>query len=242
VVVLLSAALAALAQQLKDFSTPTPLPSGSTLIVNFLSWGERSTDEGNPANRLAMRLRALELPGVYVETVGHAKHGDVLSFIKAATGRDTKGRCLAEGCREVRLIFYGSGDGSLDLLKTAHELKPLGLHVALAVQVSSEGACGGVIPANVARAAAICLDTNWARHHQQIRAEVPTQTQILANLRLSSEGRWLDISVATPPQKPVASPDVEMRIDPLMWNHVEDFILEELHRAGIPGAPAPPPH
>jgi len=227
------------AQHFKHFSTPTPLPSGSTLILGFLSGNDRGREENRPAIQLAQRLRALELPGVYVETAGSAQRGEALKFIQAAAARDPAGHCLPQGCRDIRIILYGNGDGAAGVVKAARELKTFALPIALLLRVDPPGACGGLIPSSVARAAEACCDDRWARHRQQIRAEDPARTQILANLRYSSEGRWRNISEATPPPEPRFK-DSHLGLDPLLWNHVEDFILDELHRAGIPGAPAPP--
>lgn len=234
---------AVVAQRRKDFTTPTPLPVGSTLIVGFLANYEENGDTTQPDNQLATRLRALSLPGVYVETAGGSSYGKALKLLLAAGGRDSKGRCGPRGCRDVRFIFYGYDHGAAELVKAARRLESLSLPVALAVEITNPAGCTGVIPSNVARAANVCLDQRWADHgRKQVHAEDPAKTQILANLRSSSDGRWLDISEATQLGLKVWSRDPHMEFDPLVWNHVEDFILDELHRAGIPGAPVPPAH
>jgi len=238
---ILALAAPAAAQCKGGFSAPTPLPAGSTLIVGFLAHYEESGDATRPGNQLAARLRALALPGVYVETAGGSSYRKARDLLLAATGRSSKGECGPQGCRDVRLLLYGTEDGSAEMMNVVRKLKSFGVPVALAVEVTSEGRCGGTIPSNVARAANICLDPRWADHgRERIRAEDPARTEILANLRLSSGERWLDISEAAQSQPNVSHPDLHMELDPIVWNHVEDYILEELHRAGIPGAPAPP--
>jgi len=229
------------AQRLKDFTTPTPLPAGSTLIVGFLGGIEKWKDEHRPVNQLAKRLRALGLPGVFVETAEHAHRGDVLKLIEAAAGRISKGRCAAQGCRAVRLILYGHSMGAAGVVKLARDLGQFGLPVALTVQVDSVGASDDLIPPNVARAANLYQSDSWLLHGRtRIRAEDPSHTLILANLRYSYEGKWVDLSDATPPERVAHTRHSEMEFDPQVWNRVEDYILDELHRAGIPGAPAPP--
>jgi hypothetical protein len=224
-----------------DFPTPTPLSSGSTLIVGFLAKYEENGDATQPDNQLATRLRALSLPGVYVQTAGGSSYGKALKLVVAAAGRDPKGRCLPQGCRDVRFIFYGFDRGAAELVKAARKLQSFGLPVALAVEITTPVECEGLIPSNVARAANICLDQRWADHGlKQIRAEDPAKTAILGNLRWSEGGRWLDISEATQVERKFWYKDPRMEFDPLVWNHVEDYILAELHNAGIPGAPAPP--
>jgi pimeloyl-ACP methyl ester carboxylesterase len=228
-------------QHRKDFTTPTPLAPGSTLIVGFLGGIERWSDENRPVVQLAERLRALELPGVYVEVAEHAHRGDVLKLIEDASGRDSKGRCTKQGCRDLRIILYGHSMGGAATVKLARELKKRDLPVALTVQVDSVGASDDVIPANVAHAANLYQHDSWMLHGRtRIRAEDPAKTQILANLRYSYDGKWVDLSEATLPEQAMHSRHTQMEFDPQVWNRVEDYILDELHRAGIPGAPAPP--
>jgi hypothetical protein len=239
--VLFSPILAAPAQHKRDFSTPTPLPSGNVLIVGFLGGIESRTDENRPAVQLAERLRALALPGVYVEVVEHAHRGDARKLIEAAAGRDSKGRCSKAGCRDLHILLYGHSMGGAAVVKLARELKDRGLPVALTVQVDSVGASDGVIPANVARAANLYQHDSWMLHGRTaIRAEDPQKTIILANLRFSYDGKWIDLSEATVPEQVVRTRHTQMEYDPEVWNRVEDYILDELHREGIPGAPAPP--
>jgi hypothetical protein len=213
------------------------------VIVGFLGGIERYKDENRPVVQLAERLRALELPGVYVEVAEHAHRGSVLKLIEDASGRDSKGRCSKQGCRDLRIILYGHSMGGAATVKLARELSKRGLPVALTVQVDSVGASDDLIPANVARAANLYQHDSWMLHGRtRIRAEDPAKTKILANLRFTYDGKWVDLSDATIPERVMRTRHSEMEFDPLVWNRVEDYILDELHRAGIPGAPAPPPH
>jgi hypothetical protein len=231
------------AQHLKDFTTPTPLATGDTLIVGFLGGIEKVEHENRPVPQLAQRIRALALPGVHVEIAEHAHRVEVLKLIEAASGRDSKGRCLAVGCREIRLILYGHSMGAAAVVTLARELKKRGLPVALTVQVDSVGVSDGVIPSNVALAANLYQNDSQILHGRaRIRAEDPAKTTILANLRFTYEGKWVDLSEATIPEQVMHTRHTQMEFDPIVWNRVEDHILDELHRAGIPGAPAPPPH
>jgi len=236
-------ALPASPQHRKDFTTPTPLASGSVLIVGFLGGIERWTDENRPVVQLAERLRALALPGVYVEVAEHAHRGEAFKLIEAASGRDAKGRCSKAGCRELYILLYGHSMGGAAVVKLARELKDRGLPVVLTVQVDSVGTSDAVIPSNVARAANLYQHDSWMLHGRTaIRAEDPQKTVILANLRFSYDGKWIDLSEATIPERVVHTRHTQMEYDPEVWNRVEDYILDELRRAGIPGAPAPPHH
>ena len=233
--------LAVSAQRRKDFTAPTPFVSGSTLILGLLDHGDRDSELNRPAVQLAERLRALALPGVYIELAERSRRGEALKFIEAATGRDSKRRCTAEGCRDVRLMIYGRGDGAAAVVKLARELKERELPVALAELVDYTGENEAVIPPNVAKAANLYQSfVPSLRVPARIRAEDPQKTVILANQRFSAGGHWVDLSENTSggPARPARHTAEDT--DPIVWNRVEDYILAELHNAGIPGAPAPP--
>ena len=228
-------------QRRKEFTAPTPFASGSTLIIGFLDHADRDAQVNRPVAQLAERLRALSLPGVYVELAEHSHRGDALKFIEAATGRDSKGRCTADGCREVRLLLYGRGDGAAEMVKLARELKQRELTVALAELVDDTGESEVVIPSNVARAANLYQSfVPSLRAPARIRAEDPQKTVILANQRFTAGGHWQDLGDNASERASRAAGDSPEDTDPQVWNRVEDYILAELHSAGIPGAPAPP--
>jgi len=230
-------------QRRTEFTTPTPLTSGSTLILGFLGGGKRSGEENRPAIQLAERLRALEIPAVYVETTAHDRSSQAFKFIEAATRRDAKGRCPVQGCSKIQLLLYGRGEGGATLLKLARELNTLGISIALAVQVDTVGRSDGVIPSNVARAANL-YDAGAAATSgaTRIRAEDPAKTQILANLMFSDDGKWVDLPEGVSPGPSRGARSAQFDSDPQVWNRVEDYILDEMRRAGISGVPAPPPH
>jgi hypothetical protein len=242
-VVLLSSALVAAPQRHTEFTTPTPLTPGSTLILGFLGGGKRSGEENRPAIQLAQRLRALEIPAVYVETTAHDRSSQAFKFIEAVTRRDEKGRCPLQGCSEIQLLLYGRGEGAAAAVKLARELKSLGLPIALAVLVDTAGKSDGAIPSNVARAANL-YDAGAAATAggAPLRAEDPAKTQILANLLFSSDGKWVDLSESVSPSPQPRARSAQFDSDPQVWNRVEDYILDEMRRAGISGVPAPPPH
>ncbi|HMD31395.1 MAG TPA: hypothetical protein VKG84_05770, partial [Candidatus Acidoferrales bacterium] len=103
-----------------------------------------------PPAQLAARLRALALPGVYVEVAEPARRGEVLKLIEAATARDSRGRCTAAGCRDLHILLYGGNAGAAAAVKLARELRKLNLSVVLTVQVDNASASDAAIPPNVA--------------------------------------------------------------------------------------------
>jgi len=228
-----------------EFTTPTPLSSGSTLILGFLGAGKGSGDQNRPAIQLAERLRALEIPAVYIDTAPHDSSGQALKFIEAATRRDEKGRCPVQGCSEIQLLLYGRGEGGVAVIKLAHDLKLLGLPIALAVQVDTAGKSDGVIPSNVARAANLFHAAAAEKGGStRIRAEDPAKTHILANLLFSSDGKWVDLPESVSPSPQPRARSAQFDSDPQVWNRVEDYILDELRRSSslglLPGDLFPP--
>jgi hypothetical protein len=240
----LALTLPAYAQRMQYFTTPTPLPAGSTLIVGFTNGIDEGSDEDlqdGPPLQLGASLRALGLAGVYIETADHTLRRAVLKLIESATGRDSKGRCGQVGCRDVRLIFYGQAKGGQAVFKLTRDLNRLAVPVALTVQVENVGPSEDVIPPNVARAASLAGD-RMPHRPTRIIAQDPAKTQILANLRYTYEGKWADLAPTTWAEQFSHVPGSVMEAAVPVWNRVEDYILDELRRAGISGVPAPPPH
>jgi hypothetical protein len=67
---------AALGQRLADFTTPQPVPAGSTLVMGFLGGFERWDDEHRGVRRVVLRLR--RRPGVYAESAGNHRRRTAL--------------------------------------------------------------------------------------------------------------------------------------------------------------------
>ena len=81
------AALPALCRQsFSDFTTPLPLPEGSTLIIGFLGGFEHWDDPHRGVRKTALRLREMHLPGVFVETVENHRRSLATDLIHKALG------------------------------------------------------------------------------------------------------------------------------------------------------------
>jgi hypothetical protein len=227
------------AQHSKDLITVTPLNSGDTLVLGFLGGITKWNEENRPVRELALRLREMNLPGVYVETFEHGRRHLALKLIEAAIGRDTKGKFDAQGRRNIRIILFGHSMGGAAVVKLARQLKKLDVPVALTVQVDSVGASDAVIPFNVARAANLFQHDSKLLHGRgEIRAEDPKRTEILANLQYTYDGKWVDLSRARVPEQIVRTRHTKMEFDPEVWEKVESYIQEELRRP--PAVPARP--
>lgn len=220
-------------QQFSDFITPTPLPEGHTLIIGFQGGRQRWDSEREGTRRLALKLRAMNLPGVHVETVENKRRALALELIEKALDSNRDGR-LDDGERAaVRLIVYGQSFGGAAVAKLARELETRGIPVLLTVQVDAVGRGDDVIPANVRRAANLYQGDGWlVRGEPEIRAEDPEKTQILGNFRFSYKEKEVDMTEVPWHRRLFRDAHAKMSNDPEVWMKVEGLILGEIGRGG----------
>jgi hypothetical protein len=217
------------AQRAKDLTTLTPLHSGDTLVIGFLGGIEKWNDESRPVRELALQLRGMQMPGVYVETFEHGRRHEARKLIAAAIGRDSKGKFDAQGRRDIRIILFGHSMGGAAVVKLARELQKMDVPVALTVQVDSVGVSDAAIPVNVARAANLFQHDSKLLHGRgEIRAQDPKKTVILGNFQYTYDGKWVDLSHARVGEQIIRTRHTKMEYDPEVWQRVEGFILEEL--------------
>ena len=219
------------AQTMNDFTTPLPLPPGSTLVIGFLGGIEKWDGEVHRVRRLALDLRDKRIPSVYVETVENHNRARAIALIKRALDQDHDGRLDESERRSVRIILYGHSMGGAAVVDAARELAKLGVPVALTVQVDSVGLADAVIPPNVARAANLFQhEGRFIRGRSKIRAADPQKTEILGNFLYTYNGKYVDLSDV--PWYHMLLPTVHMKMerDPAVWSRVESLILNEIHQ------------
>ncbi len=221
---------AAEAQRLSDFTTPTPLPAGDVLIVGIQGGRERWNNP-TAVRRLALKLRAMSLSGVHVETVENRKRRVALDLIRNAVDSNQDGTLDAEERARAQLILYGQSFGGAAVVKLARELHELGLPILLTVQIDSVGRGDAVIPSNVRRAANLFQADGWLISGEPaIRAADTSQTTILGNFRYSYRNKKIDISQVSWLKKIFRVAHTKMEYDPEVWGKVEELILEEVRR------------
>ncbi len=231
VLVLTASPVALDAQRMKDFTTPTPLPRGRTLIIGFLGGLEKWNVETHRVRKLALELREMELPGVYVETVENHHRKRAIELIKKALDQNGDGTVDEKERQSLRIILYGHSMGGAAVVKTARELKKMGVAVALTVQIDSVGVDDAVIPSNVARAANLYQhDGIVIRGRSEIRAEDPQKTEILGNFQYHYRGKHVEM--VNLPWYHKAFPTVHMKMerDPEVWAAVKNLILDTLQQ------------
>ena len=216
-------------QHYEQFITRTPLPEGNTLVIGFLGGREHWNNERLNGRRLALKLRALNLPGVHVETAENMRRDVVLELVRNAFDRNRDGMLDAQERSHVRLIIYGQSFGGAAVVKLANQLHEMEVPVLLTVQVDSVGLNDGTIPSNVARAANLYQANGLViRGQPEIHAADAMKTIILGNWRYDYSHKEIDLSLVPWYRKAFRTAHIKMDNDPEVWARVESLILQEL--------------
>lgn len=232
--------VAARGQEYSQLTTPTPLGPQETLVIGFLGGRDTWDDDRRAVRKLALKLRAMELPGVHVETFENTRRDLALRLVQEAFDRNRDGQ-LDEGERaSARLLLYGQSFGGAAVVKFARQLEQAGLPVLLTVQVDSVGLDDGLIPPNVRRAANLYQRNGWIiRGEQPIRAADPARTEIIGNFQFDYSHTEIDLSHVPFWKKVFRYAHTRMEHDPQVWAKVEALLLESLGAAPAPaGLPA----
>lgn len=221
-------------QRYHHFTTPTPLGADRVLILGFLGGREPWNQPERSVRRLALQLRALDLPGVHVETVENKKRQLALRLIRQAFDRNRDGRLDNRERAATRLILYGQSFGGAAVVKLARQLARLEVPVLLTVQIDSVGRGDAVIPANVARAANLFQSNGWLiRGEPQIRAADPMRTAILGNFQFDYRAKQIDLAHVPWWKKSFRLAHTRMEYDPAVWTKVEEIILNVLRDGSV---------
>lgn len=214
------------AQRYQDFTTPTPLADEATLVIGFLGGRESWDNDKRGVRKLALKLRALKLPRVHVETVENTRRPIALALVRNAFDRDRNGRLDERERRSARVIVYGQSFGGAAVVKFARELETMGVPILLTVQVDSVGRKDAVIPPNVARAANLYQRDGFTiRGEREVRAADPRRTAILGNYRFTYRGKKIDLSEVSWFKRLLQRAHTKMDFDPEVWALVEKMIL-----------------
>lgn len=218
---------AARGQRQQDFTTPTPLAEGHLLVVGFMGGRESWDNRRRGVRKLALRLRAMNLPGVHVETVENKKRKLAVELIRQAFDRDRDGHLDERERASARLVVYGQSFGGAAVVKLARRLEGMGVPVLLTVQVDSVGRGDKVIPSNVRSAANLFQrDGLLIKGEREIRAEDPATTRIVGNFKFDYDGKRVDLSEVSWLKRLFQAAHTKMDHDPEVWALVERLILD----------------
>lgn len=221
---------AASTQRYEDFSTPTPLPEGDYLVIGFQGGRRHWDDQREGTRKLALKLRAMNLPGVHVETVENAQRDLALQLVRNALDRNRDGQLDLQERTSARIIVYGQSFGGAAVVKFARQLEGMEIPVLLTVQVDSVGRDDAVIPPNVRRAANLYQrDGLIIRGEPEIRAQDPPKTTILGNFLFSYEDKKIDLSKVPWYRKVFRTDHTRMNLDPDVWAKVEELVRNQIH-------------
>ena len=213
-------------QRYHHFTARTPRPANHYLILGFMGGREPWDNDKRGVRKLALKLRALNLPGVHVETVENRKRPLAIQLIHNAFDRNQDSTLDEAERASVRLILYGQSFGGAAVVKLAKQLKKMDVPVLLTVQVDSIGWGDAVIPSNVRRAANLFQPNGLIiRGEPKIRAQDPQKTAILGNFCFDYRNKKIDLSEVSWFKKVFRAAHTKMDHDPEVWAKVEELIL-----------------
>jgi len=126
----------------------------------------------------------------------------------------------------------GQSWGGAAAIATARDLEALGVQVLLTVQVDSVGVRDDLIPSNVRSAVNFYQHDPFTTIHgrKKIRAADPVATKILGNFESTYTFRSIDESNASKARQVFGGSHTKMELDPLVWNRVEQYIVDAIAR------------
>ena len=220
------AAIIARAQRYEDFTTRTPLKEGDVLIVGFMGGRESWDNHQRGVRKLALKLRAMNLAGVHIETVENKNRRRALQLIQNAFDRDKNGSLDDQERASTRLIVYGQSFGGAAVVKLVRQLNKVGVPVLLTVQVDSIGRGDKVIPPNVVLAANLFQrDGLIIKGEREIRPKDANRTTIIGNFKFDYDAKKIDLSEVSWLKRLFQSAHTKMDHDPEVWSVVENCIL-----------------
>ncbi|HXM96765.1 MAG TPA: hypothetical protein VOA64_21300 [Candidatus Dormibacteraeota bacterium] len=216
-------------QSYRSFSTPTPVPANSYVVIGFMGGVEAWDTQKHNVRKLALKLRALNLPNVYVETVENRKDKLARQLIQKALDSDGDGKLNDRELASARVILYGHSLGGGSVVNLARELKEIGVPVLLTIQIDSVGRKDSIIPSNVARAVNFYQrDGPFIRGTAEIVAEDTQKTTILGNFKYSYKNKKVDDSALFWLARILEGAHAKLEFDPQVWEKVGDLILHEM--------------
>jgi hypothetical protein len=224
--ILSACSLMVCAQRYQDFSTKTPLSEGEVLVIGFMGGRESWDNQTQGVRKMALKLRAMNLSTVHVETIENRKRHLAIELIRNAFDRNQDGRLDDQERTSTRLIIYGQSFGGAAVVKLAWQLEKFKIPVLLTIQIDSVGRDDKVIPANVARATNLFQRNGLIiKGERDIRAQEPDKTSI-SNHQFDYGKKQIEISEVAWWKKLFRVAHTKMDHDPEVWQLVENTIMD----------------
>jgi hypothetical protein len=218
-------------QQYHHFSTPTPIEDNHTLILGFLGGRENWNESSRGVRQLAMKIDSMNLPDVHIETLENRKRDLAMELILNSFDSNQDGYLDERERGSARLIMFGHSLGGAAVVKVSNNLNNLNIPVLLTVQIDSVGFTydDHVIPPNVKRAANLFQLDGWLLvGEDEIFAQDPNKTKIIANVKFDYKEKEIDMSGVPWKRRLLSVPHSKMDADPEVWSTVEKLILSEI--------------
>ena len=215
-------------QVFSDFTTPLPLKPQQTLVLGIVGGWERWDNPERIITRIALTIRDLHLPGVFVETVENHKIDLADELIQRAFPDPSN----------ASLVVYGHSLGGPAAIHLCERLKTRGLAVRLLVLIDAVGKSSYTIPSNVSAVANLYQRSSYPPivGANQIVAADSSSTRILVNSKYQYSYRWWRGKEIERPEHETwlrwnwMGGHLRMEYDPEVWGQVRDLIVAELRR------------
>ncbi len=215
-----------MAQSMRDFSVPAPMPERGMLILGFTGAFDHWDDPERGVRRMALEIRRMKLPNVHVETLAHYRHREAKRLVVRALDANKNQKIDPEERERVKIVLYGQSMGGGEVVRLARELRKMGVPVDLTVQVDSVSMRDGWIPPNVKRAANFYQrEILTIRGQDYIQAIDSRQTKILGNFRFRYPV-WVPYPLPELSMRTIfGGGHARMEADPLLWAAIKGLIL-----------------
>lgn len=216
-------------QRYDHFTTRTPLQEQNVLVIGILGGNERWDDDTRGIQQLVLKLTAMDLPGVNVESLENRKLNLAMELIYSAFDRNLDKQLDDYERASAKLILFGHSLGGSAVIKLSRRLQEMKVPVLLTVQIDSVGFKDHIVPSNVLRAANLFQQNGWIlKGERKIEAENPYSTVIIANIEFDYQNREVDMSGVPWERSLFSVPHSKMDADPEVWGIVEEMIKTEI--------------
>jgi hypothetical protein len=216
-------------QVFSDFTIPLPIKPGDTLVLGIVGGWERWDAPQRCIRRVALSMRQMQLPGVWIETVENHKLFLAEELVQKAFDFDRSGKLEAGEKASARVIVYGQSLGGSATLRFCRWLNDIGIHVELALVVDSYGHDPYTVPPNVAVAVNLYQrDVGFILGAPKIVAQGPERTKILGNWQYHYTGKRISMPGEPWIRRYFMGSHLKMEYDPVPWERVTGLLVSAL--------------